>query len=306
MISDLEMVDQLKLLHLKDEPIIENVDQIEEWLETEMHLAIRQQKKEMIFPYIRSPRKAPLRSLNKEIGPYSLQIAVTQGSRDQMEDCFLIETIDQEGLGEIVILGIFDGHGGKAASKYVRDHFSAILLRYLNHFLKKFEDKVAIWNSFNMAFIDVNYRYNKLDGFSGTTALVTAVIKEGIWIANVGDCRSIFQIDNQWIQVTEDAKPIHLRDRKLVEALGGKILQVNKTKRVNGVLAVTRAIGNDNFLKLKKVGITCLPKITYMPLKGVKGWLLSSDGLFENITTQQWIGIIKKYSDQKVKHVPSD
>ena len=91
-----------------------------------------------------------------------------------------------------------------------------------------------------------------------------------------------------------------------MEALGGKILQVNKTKRVNGVLAVTRAIGNDNFLKLKKVGITCLPKITYMPLKGVKGWLLSSDGLFENITTQQWIGIIKKYSDQKVKHVPSD
>lgn len=86
--------------------------------------------------------------------------------------------------------------------------------------------------------IDQNMRVAAQDA-SGCTAVCAFVSPTHIFIANCGDSRAVFYSGTSLSFVTEDHKPFNPTERKRIIDAGG-----TATQRINGTLAVSRALGD--------------------------------------------------------------
>merc|ERR1740117_1887397 len=79
---------------------------------------------------------------------------------------------------------------------------------------------------------------------AGCTATVALVTPTHIIVANVGDSRCVLSTATQVSALTEDHKPQMPAERARIEAAGGTVVNSRGTFRVNGILAVSRALGD--------------------------------------------------------------
>ncbi|KAF6173384.1 hypothetical protein GIB67_027079 [Kingdonia uniflora] len=86
-------------------------------------------------------------------------------------------------------------------------------------------------------------------------------------------------------ELTQDHHPDRDVERNRVEAAGGYVVEWGGVPRVNGELAVSRAIGDMSF---KSYGVTATPEVTEWQLLAANDSYLvaASDGVFEKLTTQ--------------------
>lgn len=91
--------------------------------------------------------------------------------------------------------------------------------------------------------IDQSLRVAAQDA-SGCTAVCALVSPTHIFIANCGDSRAVFFSATNLSFVTEDHKPFNPTERKRIIDAGG-----TATQRINGTLAVSRALGDFEFKK---------------------------------------------------------
>lgn len=91
--------------------------------------------------------------------------------------------------------------------------------------------------------IDQSMRVAAQDA-SGCTAVCALVSPTHIFIANCGDSRAVFYSATSLSFVTEDHKPFNPTERKRIIDAGG-----TATQRINGTLAVSRALGDFEFKK---------------------------------------------------------
>ncbi|KAH9491769.1 hypothetical protein Btru_030815 [Bulinus truncatus] len=72
-----------------------------------------------------------------------------------------------------------------------------------------------------------------------------------IYIANVGFIRALLVRDNKYVQITKDHTPNNINECRRIHKRGGYITSSEKGPLVNGVLPVTRGLGNfgDKLLK---------------------------------------------------------
>ena len=78
---------------------------------------------------------------------------------------------------------------------------------------------------------------------SGSTAVVAVVTSEYIIVANCGDSRAVLCRGGRAIPLSCDHKPDRPDELARIEAAGGRVVFVNGA-RVEGILAMSRAIGN--------------------------------------------------------------
>jgi serine/threonine protein phosphatase PrpC len=152
---------------------------------------------------------------------------------------------------------------------------------------------------------------------SGSTATVVLIVDGKIIAANVGDSKAFLcseghdphcrnrkrrrrrnPIDHEEFalenydgplyharELTKDHHPDREDERSRVEAAGGYVIEWAGVHRVNGELALSRAIGD---LPFKRYGVISTPELTGWQILSENDTFLvaSSDGIFEKMTMQ--------------------
>jgi protein phosphatase 1L len=157
--------------------------------------------------------------------------------------------------------GIFDGHLGNLASKYAASSFYRVVQARLSNIDKSIlssDWKKRVQSLITESFAEIHQEI--LDALtsspggvmdeSGTTATILYVTDLTVIIANVGDSRAVISKCNTGfndisaLQLTVDHTASFIEEQRQVVKRGGSILKSGGIDRVNGVLAVSRSLGD--------------------------------------------------------------
>lgn len=228
--------------------------------------------------------------LKRYFGQYLIVgCAESQGWRPNMEDQMevdIAQNVDEESF-----LGVYDGHGGDDASRYVCENLGEAL-RLRTEDLDNDENVLDIFHN-----VDEALRKKIRNPHVGTTA-ACVIIKPNLdksndffslTVTNVGDSRVIvLDQDGKITFSTTDHKPTSKAEKKRIKAAGGTIIR----KRVDGYLAMSRAMGDFIFKQDESVDwteqkVTCVPDITRINVRSGYKLIVCCDGFFENGQTNQ-------------------
>lgn len=208
---------------------------------------------------------------------------------------------------KVCFFGLADGHGGNGASEYVRIMASKtfeeqlVVARRERSKVEKLDpdtlDDVDFHNALILTFLQMNkflYEYRDLKGQkieSGTTLNLAMIANNKLFVANAGDTRAMMVTpkrreapQGEIIQLSSDHKPEN--QRASIELRGGIILG-GRVKRVDGILAVGRTVG-DSYLEGH---ISARPSISMKPLAEIPEnsvLLIASDGVFDYGSTRRY------------------
>ena len=215
---------------------------------------------------------------------------------------------------ENIYMGVCDGHGfyGHEISEYIKEN----LPMDLNHMLRniKINNKEIlneiICKTFEMENNSLSRNKQINSTLSGSTCVSVIYTPEKLIIANLGDSRCILGkfINNEWKSesLSKDHKPNVLEEAERIKNAGGRIRPMKnqdgefvgplrvylKEDDIPG-LAMTRSFGD---LYATTAGTICIPEITeHVFCKEDKFIILGSDGLFEFISNEDIVNIVKKY-----------
>ncbi|XP_047270219.1 probable protein phosphatase 2C 51 isoform X2 [Capsicum annuum] len=230
------------------------------------------------------------------------------------------------------VAAVFDGHGGKEASEMASQRILDYLLlhvifnTYKNLFshskeheeagpygLKFKVDDESTHGILEKALLrtiqDIDSEFSqealKNDYVSGSTAIVVLWMNGKILVGNLGDSKALvcsrkahFDQDNedfvtrlQAEELTNDHHPDRDDEKARIHAAGGVVLTVG-VPRVNGILAVSRSIGD---IRLKRYGVIAEPEVTGWRRLSNEDWyvVIGSDGIFERLSPQDVCDILR-------------
>ncbi|KAM7272502.1 hypothetical protein ACFE04_027165 [Oxalis oulophora] len=224
-----------------------------------------------------------------EDGKLSCGFSSFRGKRASMEDFYDIKTSKIDGK-PICMFGIFDGHGGSRAADYLKQHLFDNLMKH-PQFLT--DTKLAISETYQKT--DANFLDSEKDTFrdDGSTASTAVLVGNHLYVANVGDSRTILSKAGQAIPLSEDHKPNRSDERKRIENAGGVVMWAG-TWRVGGVLAMSRAFGN----RMLKQFVVAEPEIQDLELdEDFELLVLASDGLWDVVPNEDAVTLAQSEED---------
>ncbi|GFQ99978.1 protein phosphatase 1D [Trichonephila clavata] len=171
-----------------------------------------------------------------------------QGGRKYMEDAFVVayqQSEDQKDL-EYAYFGIFDGHGGREAALYAKEHLMNNIVCQKsfwsdddNQVLKAIRDGFlathhAMWREVGKWPKTVS----GLPSTSGTTSSIAFIRRRKLYIGHVGDSKIVlgFQLpgSNEWCAcaLTKDHKPETPEEKRRIHSSGGLVMNKAGVDRV--------------------------------------------------------------------------
>jgi len=214
-----------------------------------------------------------------------------QGYRMSMEDAhraFL--SLPRDGANSY--FGVFDGHGGAEVAKYCAEHLHERITndpayRLGDHF-------TAIKNGFLRVDEEVRDQLNKPT--EGTTSLIALIDDKRILVGNAGDSRSVLSRGGKAIPMSYDHKPHLQQERQRIISAGGSV----DFNRVNGQLAVSRAIGDFSFKRntakaLADQMVSAEPDTKLEQLNGQDEFLvMACDGIWDVMSNEDAVKFVRK------------
>jgi len=222
-----------------------------------------------------------------------------QGRRESNEDQH-IHILNLDGsnpqLNSVNLFGVFDGHGGKAVSKYLKDNLPPF---FVNKFKKDIYNKSSHAVKYFSKVYDILQNKMKTDHpraiqYCGSTACVALQHindkkTNNLWVINVGDSRVVkCNKNNKAEQLSQDHKPNAPEEKKRIEQLGGKIHYDGSDWRIKD-LSLSRAFGD----------LECTPFVTHMPQvykyrisSQDKFIIMGCDGLWDVVSNQEAVNFI--------------
>ncbi|KAK7385021.1 hypothetical protein VNO78_30728 [Psophocarpus tetragonolobus] len=220
-----------------------------------------------------------------EDGRLSCGYSSFRGKRATMEDFYDVKTLKIGGQS-ICLFGIFDGHGGSRAAEYLKGHLFDNLLKHPKFFT---DAKLAISETYqhtDAAFLDSEKDTFRDDGSTASTAVL---VDNHLYVANVGDSRTIISKAGTAIALSEDHKPNRSDERKRIENAGGVVMWAG-TWRVGGVLAMSRAFGN----RMLKQFVVAEPEIQDQEIdEQIELLILASDGLWDVVQNDDAVSLAR-------------
>lgn len=253
---------------------------------------------------------------------YDVSVCAHQGGRSYMED----EHFVSHG-GDFC--AVFDGHGGGAVSRYLRQNLYANLQAELPSVTRgrgaeemdeassspaargiptSLEDYE---NALIRGLDKVDREVQRISHWSyqGSTAVAvwlheekdTLSITRTVLAANVGDSRAVLSRAAVAIDITQDHKPSEQLEKERIERAGGKVVWCGDTTghgepildagvyRVNGNLALSRAIGD----RSERPAVTAVPDVTSYRIEPSDDFIvLASDGVWDVMSSQDVVSFI--------------
>jgi len=212
------------------------------------------------------------------------------GKRPQMEDDEII--VDGfNGNPKQGFFGLYDGHGGRSTVDYVVKALHINLQQQLQK-----NPNISFADAIREAYLVTDgqlRRQNILRSGSTSVTCVISVTPDGrrvLCTANVGDSRAVLCRGGKAIRLTIDHKASLPEEAKRIQEAGGFI---GRNKRVNGVLAISRAFG-DHLFKENDV-VTAVPYASETELGPEDTFLiLACDGLWDVMEDQEAVEFVLK------------
>lgn len=218
---------------------------------------------------------------------YSISL---QGVRPQNEDKHeIILNLDgaDKNIKDINLYAVFDGHGGKQVSTYLKDYLPKFFMD------KRVEYPVGkryIVNVYDH--IQKSLSTNNFAKYVGSTGLVVVHFKyQGdnyLNVINNGDSRCVLCRDNFAMPLTKDHKPNWPEEHHRITALGGKIEFDGFDWRIKD-LSVSRAFGD----------IDAAPFVTHRPDlfrykldKADRFVVLGCDGIYDCLSNSDVVNFV--------------
>jgi protein phosphatase 1L len=227
----------------------------------------------------------------------SWSVSTIQGRREEQEDRYAI-VAKVPGNESYAFFGVYDGHGGPDCARYAASTLHEHVLA--SAALKAGNVKRALSEAFSSTEAGFLQMAHERKLSSGTTAL-TAMLRvpsEGdakgsggeLTVAHVGDSRAVLCRSGRAIALTVDHKPEDTAERERIERAGGFVTERGYCMRVQGVLAMSRALGN----RLLKPFVSAIPTVTTIPLsQHDEFFVLASDGLYDVFENQRVVDLVK-------------
>ncbi|GAV08203.1 hypothetical protein RvY_17931 [Ramazzottius varieornatus] len=228
--------------------------------------------------------------------PHRVSAYAIKNKRPGMEDRHVIipdlrAIVDLKGIkSPVSFYAVYDGHAGAVAAAYAAAHLHHSLCASPNY-----PDQME--KALKEAFVATDEQYEKKGSrdkdYSGTTAVVSVVYEEKLYIAWVGDSEAAIIVNRHADKLVE---PRHTAEneveRKRVQDDGGTVIFNQGGWRVGAVLTVTRAIGDSGF----KPFVTSNPDIRTINLDGSEDYLiLACDGLWDELTPEDAMNTTNRF-----------
>ena len=227
--------------------------------------------------------------------------------RDYNEDKIAVSQDSSNPNNPIYFFGLYDGHGGARCSEYLKNNLHDFILNdpdLIN------DPKNVLLRAFTRA-ENLFFEEAKRNSFdrSGSCSIVTLIIKDKCYVANLGDSRAILSSNKgtKIFPLSKDHKPFEQLEMARIIQAGGYVYQTNNYNSIPpalgpyrvfpGRLSVSRTIG-DIYAKLSQYGgnsnvIIPTPEIRNFRLTAEHDFILMcSDGIFDRIDNNQAVECI--------------
>ena len=216
-----------------------------------------------------------------------------QGKRVSMEDVVLIKPLDvpAKKTRRAQLIVVFDGHGGRKVAEWAAELLPEELQRNL---------RVDGWgDALKRAFpaVDAELRRRREADSMGRDASGSTVLaalfdgRDAFHVASLGDCRAVLAQKDGYVNCSNDCRADRPDEVARVVRAGGFVAN----KRVNGQIAVSRALGDFAF-KGGALGdrVSCVPDLTSVKLRdGDDFLLLGCDGVFDVLTSAEATSFVR-------------
>ncbi|KAA8533633.1 hypothetical protein F0562_030933 [Nyssa sinensis] len=227
-----------------------------------------------------------------EDGKLSCGYSSFRGKRASMEDFFDVKTSKIDGQ-TVCLFGIFDGHGGSRAADFLKEHLFENLMQHPQFMTNT---KLAISETYQKTDMDFLESEKNTYRDDGSTASTAVLVGNHLYVANVGDSRTITSKAGKAIPLSDDHKPNRSDERKRIENAGGVVMWAG-TWRVGGVLAMSRAFGN----RMLKQFVVAEPEIQDLQIDEEFEFLvLASDGLWDVVPNEDAVSLARTEEEPEV------
>lgn len=197
-----------------------------------------------------------------------------KNDRNTQEDTTISSWIDDNHLGKILVLGVFDGHGGDYVSTFLQNEF----IKIFKNCLEKNKDihdintiSSALKDSLLQADSEIPVEYSD----HGSTATVAIFVQDMLIVANIGDSRIVCVKHDENNTVTQLSYDHNIKNSKEFD----RVKDVIYFGRVCGILAMTRAIGDHTL----RPSVSGEPDIFMYKLNPDDTIILATDGLWDTV-----------------------
>ena len=231
---------------------------------------------------------------------------------DEMLAC---EFRTKDGRHHIEMYAVWDGHGGRGASEFVKQHMPKLVAKYMRP-LTRFS-RPLVTEALKLSHSELvslmratKERYDEFWDVGTTSCIVLYITTANLLVcANVGDSRSVAYLTTaatgfvEIMPLSVDHKPEDARERSRLESVGAVVERENADSsdgplRVwgeNGTgLSMSRALGDHG----GEPGISHMPDVTTVRLRpqqrNIGFVVIGCDGLWDVITPREVLDYLQK------------
>ncbi|XP_068957015.1 protein phosphatase 1F [Petaurus breviceps papuanus] len=225
--------------------------------------------------------------------PWLTSIHAIRNTRRKMEDRHVSLPAFNQLFGfcdqvDRAYFAVFDGHGGVDAANYAAVHVHVNVARHPEVTRDPAEALRAGFKQTDEMFLR-KARREKLH--SGTTGVCAFLVGRTIHMAWLGDSQVMLVQQGRALVLMEPHKPERQDEKERIEALGGFVSYMD-CWRVNGTLAVSRAIGD----AFQKPYVSGEADVASHELTGTEDYLLlACDGFFDSVPHDEVAGLVRDF-----------